>query len=86
MQAYREFRERITTRVNHVARNYFVRALMQSQGNVTQAARLTHMDRSNFLRALRRHGLSAQSYRPSESPSCLPSLPPPLLESGESQS
>jgi len=44
-------------------REYLVGALNRHGGNVSAAAREARLDRSNFLRLLRRHGLRAQEYR-----------------------
>jgi transcriptional regulator of acetoin/glycerol metabolism len=44
-------------------REYLVSTLNKHHGNVSAAARESKLDRSNFLRLLRRHGLKAQEYR-----------------------
>jgi transcriptional regulator with GAF, ATPase, and Fis domain len=44
-------------------REYLIGALARHAGNVSAAAREAKIDRSNFLRLLRRHGLKAQDYR-----------------------
>jgi DNA-binding NtrC family response regulator len=44
-------------------REYLMTTLNRNGGNVSAAAREAKLDRSNFLRLLRRHGLSAQEYR-----------------------
>ena len=44
-------------------REYLVSTLSKHLGNVSAAAREAKLDRSNFLRLLRRHRLSAQEYR-----------------------
>jgi two-component system response regulator GlrR len=44
-------------------REYLVHVLERNHGNVTAAAKESGIDRSNFLRLLRRHGVSAQNYR-----------------------
>lgn len=44
-------------------REYLTQALARHGGNVSAAAREARLDRSNFLRLLRRHGLRAQEYR-----------------------
>lgn len=44
-------------------REYLITALNRHGGNVSAAAREARLDRSNFLRLLRRHGLRAQEYR-----------------------
>jgi len=44
-------------------REYLSSALNRHGGNVSAAAREAKLDRSNFLRLLRRHGLSAQEFR-----------------------
>ncbi len=42
---------------------YLVSILNRNHGNVSAAAREAKLDRSNFLRLLRRHHLNAQNYR-----------------------
>jgi DNA-binding NtrC family response regulator len=42
---------------------YLVNTLTRHNGNVSAAARESKLDRSNFLRLLRRHNLKAQDYR-----------------------
>ena len=44
-------------------REFLVSMLQQNGGNVSAAARSAQLDRSNFLRLLRRHGLKATEYR-----------------------
>ncbi|MCM2322007.1 MAG: sigma-54 dependent transcriptional regulator [Oligoflexia bacterium] len=44
-------------------REYLVSILVKFAGNVSAAAREAKIDRSNFLRLLRRHGLTAEAYR-----------------------
>jgi len=44
-------------------REYLVATLARHGGNVSAAAREARLDRSNFLRLLRRHGLRAVEYR-----------------------
>lgn len=44
-------------------REYLVASLQRHGGNVSAAAREARLDRSNFLRLLRRQGLRAQEYR-----------------------
>ncbi|MGE0616231.1 MAG: sigma-54-dependent transcriptional regulator [Bacteriovoracia bacterium] len=44
-------------------REYLITALNRNGGNVSAAAREAKLDRSNFLRLLRRHGLKAMEYR-----------------------
>lgn len=48
---------------NSFEREYLINALVRHSGNVSAAAREAELDRSNFLRLLRRHGLKAQEYR-----------------------
>ena len=48
---------------NSFEREYLVNTLARNGGNVSAAAREAKLDRSNFLRLLRRHGLKAQEYR-----------------------
>lgn len=38
-------------------RNYLVRVMERAKGSVSEAARLTGLDRTNFRRLLQRHGL-----------------------------
>jgi DNA-binding NtrC family response regulator len=45
-------------------KEYFTEILMQTQGNVSAAARITQLDRSNFLRLLKRHALKPDVFRP----------------------
>jgi DNA-binding NtrC family response regulator len=45
-------------------KEYLVAALGRHHGNVSAAAREARLDRSNFLRLLRKYGLKAQGYRP----------------------
>jgi DNA-binding NtrC family response regulator len=42
---------------------YLISTLQRNGGNVSAAARESKIDRSNFLRLLRRHGLKAEAYR-----------------------
>jgi transcriptional regulator of acetoin/glycerol metabolism len=44
-------------------KEYLMHVLERNNGNVTAAAKESGIDRSNFLRLLRRHGVSAQNYR-----------------------
>ena len=44
-------------------KKYLIDALSLSQGNVSIAARQAKINRSNFLRLLRRHGIKAESFR-----------------------
>jgi len=44
-------------------REYLMSVLNRTQGNVTAAAKESGIDRSNFLRLLRRHGIHAESFR-----------------------
>jgi anaerobic nitric oxide reductase transcription regulator len=44
-------------------REFLISSLARHGGNVSAAAREAKLDRSNFLRLLRRHGLKAQEYR-----------------------
>lgn len=44
-------------------REYLVSALSRHGGNVSAAAREAELDRSNFLRLLRKYGLKSQQYR-----------------------
>ncbi len=44
-------------------REYLTATLTRHAGNVSAAAREARLDRNNFLRLLRRHGLKAQTYR-----------------------
>ncbi len=48
---------------DHFEREYLVSTLSRYGGNVSAAAREAKLDRSNFLRLLRRHGLKADDYR-----------------------
>ncbi|MCM0605578.1 MAG: hypothetical protein KA715_05760 [Xanthomonadaceae bacterium] len=44
-------------------REYLEATLRRHHGNVTSAAKEASIDRSNFLRLLRRHGLKSRVYR-----------------------
>jgi DNA-binding NtrC family response regulator len=44
-------------------REYLINLLNRTQGNVTIAAKESGIDRSNFLRLLRRHGINAANFR-----------------------
>ncbi|MBI3534561.1 MAG: sigma-54-dependent Fis family transcriptional regulator [Deltaproteobacteria bacterium] len=48
---------------SHFEKDYLAAALDRHQGNVSSAAREAKLDRSNFLRLLRRHGLRAHEFR-----------------------
>ena len=48
-------------------RQYLTELLVKMQGNVSAAAREAKLDRSNFLRLLRKHRLKAEVYRKSQS-------------------
>jgi len=45
-------------------REYLVRILNLTAGNVTHAARLARRNRTEFYRLLERHGLSPASFKP----------------------
>jgi anaerobic nitric oxide reductase transcription regulator len=47
-------------------REYLAAMLARHGGNVSAAAREAHLDRSNFLRLLRRHRMTAQEFRHGE--------------------
>jgi DNA-binding NtrC family response regulator len=47
-------------------REYLLASLKRHQGNVSAAAREAKLDRSNFLRLLRRHQIKAQAHRTGE--------------------
>ncbi len=44
-------------------REYLVNVLHRTNGNVTAAAKESGIDRSNFLRLLRRHGIQSEQFR-----------------------
>jgi DNA-binding NtrC family response regulator len=44
-------------------REFLTAALNRAAGNVSEAARNVKMDRSNFLRLCKRHGIRSQEYR-----------------------
>lgn len=54
-------------------KDYLVKLLKKTKGNVSAAARESKLDRSNFLRLLRRHQLKAQAYRADERVDAKPS-------------
>ena len=58
-------------------REYLINTLVRHTGNVSAAARESKLDRSNFLRLLRRHTLKAQDYRKSQ-----PTAPTPISQTG----
>ncbi len=47
-------------------RDYLVKLLTRHEGNVSSAARESKLDRSNFLRLLRRHAIKSAQYREDE--------------------
>ncbi len=49
--------------VDSFEREYLAAILTKYQGNVSAAARDAKLDRSNFLRLLRRHGMTSQNFR-----------------------
>ena len=49
--------------VDAFEKEYLVNTLTRHDGNVSAAAREAKLDRSNFLRLLRRHGVKAQDFR-----------------------
>ncbi len=49
-------------------KEYLMSTLERNHGNVSAAARDSKLDRSNFLRLLRRHGVNANQFRPAGSP------------------
>lgn len=49
---------------NAFEKDFLVSLLSRSFGNVTSAAREAKIDRSNFLRLMRRHGLRSEAFRP----------------------
>ena len=48
---------------NAFEKEYLVTTLKRFKGNVSAAARYAKLDRSNFLRLLRRHNLKAEGFR-----------------------
>ena len=48
---------------NSFEKDYLKGALSRNEGNVSAAAREAKLDRSNFLRLLRKHGLKAEDFR-----------------------
>lgn len=76
--------------VLHFEKKTLIQILTQYQGNVSASARAFKVDRSNFLRLLRRHQLSAASFRKQPALSLLalpqqPLAPVPEEGSGSSQ-
>jgi DNA-binding NtrC family response regulator len=53
-------------------KEYLVSTLERHHGNVSAAARESKLDRSNFLRLLRRHSVNASQFRPAGSPDVAP--------------
>jgi DNA-binding NtrC family response regulator len=49
--------------VDQFEREYLKALVQRHRGNVSASAREARLDRSNFLRLMRRHGLKATSYR-----------------------
>jgi DNA-binding NtrC family response regulator len=49
--------------MEHFEKEYLISTLIKYRGNVSAAARNAQLDRSNFLRLLRKYGLQAQGYR-----------------------
>ena len=47
--------------VNAFERRYAMAQLRRTQGNIRQAAELSGMDRSNFRRLLKEHGIAARA-------------------------
>ena len=47
---------------------YFDRLLTQTGGNVSEAARISGVERSNLKRMLKRVGVTAENYRPADTP------------------
>ena len=44
-------------------RAYLVRVMEKAKGSVSEAARLSGLDRTNFRRLLQRHGLDAATFK-----------------------
>lgn len=55
--------------VDHFEKEYLKGLIQRHRGNVSASAREARLDRSNFLRLLRRHGLKAESFRSENSSS-----------------
>jgi two-component system response regulator HydG len=51
----------MSTATEAFERDYVSNAMRRSKGNITEAARLAGVDRSNFRRILKRHGMVTQS-------------------------
>lgn len=51
---------------DHFERDYLINSLKQHYGNVSAASRAAKLDRSNFLRLLRKHSIKAAEYRKQE--------------------
>jgi len=60
VQSYMELKKKWT---ESFEKEYLIAALSRHSGNVSAAAREAQLDRSNFLRLLRRYGIQSVSYR-----------------------
>jgi DNA-binding NtrC family response regulator len=57
------FREAKAHAVESFERQYLARLLVQSEGNISRAARAAQKNRRAFFELLRRYGIDAASYR-----------------------
>lgn len=48
---------------DYLEKEYLIQLLERCRGNVSQAAREVKLERSNFLRTLRKHGIKSRSFR-----------------------
>lgn len=57
---YADARQRV---LDDFTRNFLIKVLMQTEGNVTRAAEAAGLDRANFQRLMRRYGISSSEFK-----------------------
>ncbi|MBI5634557.1 MAG: sigma-54-dependent Fis family transcriptional regulator [Nitrospirae bacterium] len=57
---YADARQRVLDEFN---RNFLIKILLQTEGNVTRAAETARLDRANFQRLMRRYGISSSEFK-----------------------